>query len=306
VLRSRFALLLGASLALSTPALAQPASDSDRAIAAGHDALNLYNKGSWSEARAKFEEAEKLAHSPVFLLYAARCARNAGDLAGAKALYERVTGESVPQGAPAPWAEAVKSANEELTALKKRIAEGAPTASASAPVPTASVSAPVPTASVSAPVPTASVSAPVPTASVSLPVPTASIMVVDPWGVAPRRGSPGNEASSDGSLVPGLVTLGVGVAALGTGIGLFAHAKSTADGILARCGEGPCLPEDEPKKNTAYDFARASTAAIVGGGVLGAAGVVLLLWRPFGRSAPPKQGVTVAPGLGMIRVTGSF
>lgn len=297
MLRSRFVLLLGASLALTTPVLAQPVSDSDRALAAGHDALDLYNKGSWSEARAKFEEAEKLAHSPVFLLYAARCARNAGDLVTARALYERVTAESVPQGAPAPWPEAVKSANEELTALKKRMAEGAPTASASVPVPTASVSVPVPTASASVPVPTA---------SVSVPVPTTSMTVVDPWGVTPRHGNAGNEGSSDGSLVPGLVTLGVGIAALGTGIGLFAHAKSTADGILTRCGEGPCLPEDEPKKNTAYDFARASTAAFVGGGVLGAAGVALLLWRPFGRTSPQKQGVTVAPGLGMIRVTGSF
>ena len=284
---SRFVILAVAALSVSTPALAQPAGDGEKAIALGHEALDLYNKGSWAEARTKFELAERLAHSPVFLLYTARCARNAGDLATAKTLYQRIAGETLPGDAPAPWGNAVKSAKEELADVEKRIAETAPTASASAPVPTASASVPVSTASGSAPVATGSN-----TSSFAGPSPSAS--------------GAGSASETGGSVIPGVVTLGVGLAALGTGAGLFVHAKSIADGILSRCGDGPCSADDVPHRDTAYDFARASTAMFVTGGIVGAAGVALILWRPFGRTAPAKQGVSVQPGLGSIRVTGSF
>src|SRR5690349_20782210 len=110
-------------LALSAPALAETASDPEKARTLGHEGIDLYNKGSWSEAQHKFEEAEKLAHSPVFLLYLARSARNAGDFATAKAAYEKAAAEALPKEAPAPWAAAVKDATVELEALKKRIAE---------------------------------------------------------------------------------------------------------------------------------------------------------------------------------------
>ncbi len=314
VSRLRFVLGFGVLLLSTTPVLAQTASDGDRAIAAGHDALDLYNKGSWAAARTRFEDADRLMHSPVFLLYAARCARNAGDLAAAKALYERVARETLPASAPPPWANAVASAKEELAALVKRMAEASPTATASssAPVPTASSSAPVPTASSSAPVPTTSSTAPVPTASASgttsaAPLPSLAPTSSAAPSISASAGPGAPEPAQTGTLAPGLAALGVGLAGIGAGIGMFVHAKSIADGILERCGDSPkCSKDDLPNRQSAYDFAGGSTGAFLGGGLLAATGVALLIWRPFGRSAHPGQGVTVQPGPGALRVTGSF
>src|SRR5262249_26490588 len=102
-MRTSFAPLLAPSLAIAMPALAQTA-DSDRALALGHEGLDLYNKGDWQSCQARFIEADRLAHSPVFVLYLARCARNAGDLRVAMTAYDRLVVEVVPAGSPAPWA----------------------------------------------------------------------------------------------------------------------------------------------------------------------------------------------------------
>ncbi len=295
--RLRFVLAFGVMVLSTTPALAQPASDGDRAITAGHDALDLYNKGSWAPARTRFEEADRLMHSPVFLLYAARCARNAGDLAAAKGLYERVAAETLPAGAPPPWASAVTSAKVELAEVTKRLAEAVPTATVSAgpTAPPVVTSAPLPTSTgVATGAPAVSATAAIaPSAA-----PSASATTAPTGSITP--------SPATGSLVPGIVTLGIGLAGLGASIGTFAHAKSIANGILERCGDNPTCSDDElPNRKAAYDFAAASTGAFIGGTVLAAAGVALLIWRPFGRPSPAGQ-VVVQPGIGALRVTGSF
>ncbi|MFO0586136.1 MAG: hypothetical protein U0441_01290 [Polyangiaceae bacterium] len=309
--RLRFVLPLLLALFAATPVLAD--TDSERAIALGHDALALYDKGSWAEARAKFEDADKLMHSPVFVLYAARCARNTGDLATAKALYERVAAEKPGAGAPLPWSNAVTSAKEELATLQLRLPT-APTASATAtvsvPVPSATVSAPVPTATVSAPVPTATVSAPVPTATVSAPVPTASVNVPVPAATASATASSGPPKlpPSGGSLVPGTIAMSLGIVSLGAGAGLFGIAKSIADGVIQRCeGRPVCDAADLPNRNTAVALADTATGAFLVGGALAAAGVVLFVLRP----GPPAKNtasasVAVEPAPMGLRVTGSF
>lgn len=314
--RLRFVLGFGLLVLSTTPVLAQTASDGDRAIAAGHAALDLYNKGSWAAARTRFEEADRLMHSPVFLLYAARCARNAEDLVGARALYERVARETLPATAPPPWANAVTSAKEELAALVKRMAGATPTATASAtssaPVPTASSTAPIPTASSTAPAPTASATST--TGGQAVPTGTAPIPSLLPTSSAAPRSSavtgpfaPGGAPPQTGTLAPGLAALGVGLAGIGAGIGMFVHAKSIANGVLERCGDSPkCNEDDLPNRQSAYDFAGGATGAFLGGGLLAATGVALLIWRPFGRTAQPGQGLTVQPGPGALRVTGSF
>lgn len=284
-------LVLAAVLALSgaslPPAAAQPADGSARALALGHEAIGLYNKGNWADARAKFEEAERLAHSPVFMLYLARCARNAGDLAAASETYRRLASETVPQDAPAPWAAAVESAKQELPEVDKRIAAAtSASASASAPPPS---SASAPSASASAPAPTGSATG-----------------TTAPPGTSP---SPSASASSPpvgrepGPLYPGVVALGAGAVGVGAGIGLFAHALSIASGINARCPDR--CPEELPNRNTAVAFADGATAAFVIGGAALAAGLVLVIVRPGGR--PAAQGsLSVQPGVGSLRISGSF
>lgn len=287
-------------------AFAQPAGDSSRALALGHEAIGLYNKGSWADARAKFEEAERLAHSPVFVLYLARCARNAGDLAAAKEAYERLVKEAVPRDAPAPWAAAVESAKQELPELEKRIAEAnaAAAASASATASASASGAPAATAG-----PTASGSAPSPTSALSVPVPAATAV---PTGSAPAPSAsassgpigPAGGLSERGPLSPGVAALGVGGVGIGVGIGLFAHALSIASGIKERCPDR--CPEELPNRNTAVTFADGATGAFVAGGAALAAGLVLVIVRPGGKPGSGAKAVSVQPGFASLRVSGSF
>ncbi len=263
-------------------ALAQPASDGRSALTLGHEAIGLYNKGSWAEARAKFEEAERLTHSPVFVLYLARCARNAGDLAAAREAYRQLVKEVVPKDAPAPWAAAVESGKQELPELERRIAEtgSAPTASAPSPSSTAST-APAGTAAPS------SSAAPGPTVNVSS---------------GPDRG--GVAGPQRGSIAPGALALGLGAVAVGVGVGLFAHASSIAAGVNERCGARATCPEELANKNTAVNFADGATGAFIVGAAALAAGVVLVIVRPGGKPATPA--VSVQPGFASIRVSGAF
>lgn len=263
-------------------ALAQPASDGRSALTLGHEAIGLYNKGSWAEARAKFEEAERLTHSPVFVLYLARCARNAGDLAAAREAYRQLVKEVVPKDAPAPWAAAVESGKQELPELERRIAEtgSAPTASAPSPSSTAS------TAPAGAAAPSSS-AAPGPTANVSS---------------GPDRG--GVAGPQRGSIAPGALALGLGAVGVGVGVGLFAHASSIAAGVNERCGSRATCPEELANKNTAVNFADGATGAFIVGAAALAAGVVLVIVRPGGKPATPA--VSVQPGFASIRVSGAF
>jgi hypothetical protein len=316
VSRIRIVLLL-AALAAAVPvvphALAQPAGDPGRALTLGHEAMGLYNKGNWTEARAKFEEAERLTHSPVFVLFLARCARNAGDLAAAKAAYERLVKEVIPAGAPAPWGAAVESARQELPELEKRIAEmkaagaasTATTASAAAAPSTAPTTppsaAPSGAPSGGVPSPTGVVSAPVPAATSAV---TAATRPAGSTSVGPAPETPG--ARTQGSLAPGLAALGVGAAGIGIGIGLFAHAFSIASGIKEQCEGNVCPRAEVGNRDSAVSFADGATGAFVVGGAALAAGVVLLLVRPGGKPGAPAAAVSVQPGFASIRVSGAF
>lgn len=271
-------------------ASAQSDGDPGRALALGHEGMALYNKGSWTEARGKFEQAEALTHSPVFVLYLARSARNAGDLFAAKAAYGKLVTEVVPAGSPAPWSAAVESAKQELPELEKRIAEAAASASASA------TAAPQPSAT-SAPT-SAVVATAAPTTSAS----------ASPSASAPQGPSASASTSAEparGSLVPGLAAVGIGAGGIAVGIGLFAHALSLASDIRGRCEGSLCLTADAAKKDTAFSFADGATAAFAMGGAALAAGVVLLIVRPGG-SAKAGAGLYLRPGVASFHAGGSF
>jgi hypothetical protein len=92
-----------------------------QAIQLGRSALEAYQKAAWDEARARFAEAERLVHSPVFVLYMARCERNLGHLLKARELYRAAAQEQLPPDAPAPWSQAVASAHAELGTLQQNI-----------------------------------------------------------------------------------------------------------------------------------------------------------------------------------------
>src|SRR5262249_45683700 len=102
-------------------AAAQGSNPSQRAVTLGYEADGLYAKSRWNEAYERFAQADQLAHSPVFVLYMARCRKNAGRLLEARSLYERTARETVSPDAPKPFREAVSDAATEREEVSRRI-----------------------------------------------------------------------------------------------------------------------------------------------------------------------------------------
>lgn len=282
------------------PVHAQSADLNQRAVTLGHEGLAAYNKGNWAEARAKFGEAEALSHSPVFLLYIARSARNAGDLKAALSDYQKVIAEVVGSSTPAPWSNAIASAKQELPEVEKKLAEQtAAQPSTTATAPSASASAAVyPTASTQG-VPTVS-----PTAG---PFHTGGPNSTPPTGV-PSSLPTVAPASGIGPWIPGMIGLAAGAVAAGIGVGAFVDAKGKADAVLKNCdpNSNNCLPGDAEKAQNAKDMGNVATGALVGAAAFAAAGVVLLIVRPGSNNNAAKTTVYVAPGWAGFRVGGSF
>jgi hypothetical protein len=92
-----------------------------RAVRLGHEALALYEASRWDDAYQRFHAAQELVHSPVFLLYMARCRRNSGKFIDAADRFERVARERVADDAPPAWHGAVADAAAELIALRRSI-----------------------------------------------------------------------------------------------------------------------------------------------------------------------------------------
>jgi len=96
--------------------------DTDRAIDAGRTAARFYEEGKWAEAYARFDEADRAAHSVVFVLYMARCQRALGDRSAERKLLEGIVAETLPPGAPEPMRRAQADAASELAALREEMA----------------------------------------------------------------------------------------------------------------------------------------------------------------------------------------
>jgi hypothetical protein len=115
--------LVGALLpVLFVPAAARGDSpEANQAIELGRQALATYSRGAFEEALREFAAAEQVAHSPVFVLYMARCQRKLGKLLKARELLRRVTAENLAPDAPSPWQFAVASGRAELATLEGQI-----------------------------------------------------------------------------------------------------------------------------------------------------------------------------------------
>jgi hypothetical protein len=115
----------GASLALSlvlvhTPASADEA-ERQQAIEIGQTGLELYENGQYSVALERFRTAARISHSPVFMLYEARCLDKLGRLLEAQRTYGELAVEELPADAPAAWRAAISDGARELSQLSKRV-----------------------------------------------------------------------------------------------------------------------------------------------------------------------------------------
>jgi hypothetical protein len=91
------------------------------AVALGHAGLDAFQAGRWATAYDTFQRAERLSHSPVFVLFMARCRRNAGALNAARVLYLQIAGEPLQGSAPDSWRAAVRDATAEMATMTSRI-----------------------------------------------------------------------------------------------------------------------------------------------------------------------------------------
>ena len=116
----RILLLLGCVL-VARGAAADERMPPDLAIELGRRGLSAYSRGEFAQALRDFSAAEELAHSPVFLLFMARCHRALNELVQARALFQRVAAEQLERSAPTPWHHAVASAHAELGSIVTQI-----------------------------------------------------------------------------------------------------------------------------------------------------------------------------------------
>ena len=132
--------------------------------------------------------------------------------------------------------------------------------------------------------------------------------------IALQKGSEPGASRGGWSRPTGIALLAVGAVGLGVGAvtGGISLSKVSAIRSSKSCPEYPHCPvtdtTDMTTRDTALTLGNVSTASLVAGGVLAAAGVVLLAVRPGGetRSSGLAGGLRVSVGTGHIDVRGRF
>jgi hypothetical protein len=303
------ALALAGAFGGAPPAVAQPATATDPKEMArrfGEQALAAHAEGRFKEAFDGFETAERIAHSPVFVLWMARSKRGLAQLLEARALYEKVAGEELPEGASPKWAAARDEARSELESLVRRIPRLKVELERAPPdarveiddiprTPGADVELDPGTHHIRAIAPARpNVERIVALAEGDKPLLVRLAFQDLAPGSGPSapssRDRPSTAAHERGSILPGAVLLGVGGLGLVAGGVTGAYALALAGAVEENCVGNQCLRSDESKADGAYGLAHVSTGLFIGGAALAALGVTLLVVRPGGPDAPRKAG----------------
>ena len=326
-------LLSGEALAQApteTPASQAP-SGSSQAVALGHQGIELYNKRRWVEAYDKFSTAEALKHSPAFVLYMAHSKRQVGELLAARGLYQRVADEKLGDDAAKPFKDAQANAKAEIARLEKLIpilklqitgtgADNARVEIDGQAITSADLNALRLDPGVRRIIARSTIGT-VAQENVNLGVGARTEVLLTLRAPAPAPRPPATDAPGPhmnpsplppgadgeprvGSIVPGAITLGLGVVGLGVGAVTGAIASGKKSDLDALCGSSPCPESARDTFDSAANMAHASTASFIAGGVLGAAGVTLLIVRPqLGGSSNSAARVVVSPGGASLKIS---
>ena len=306
----------------AAPGAAQ--SEVDRAVSLAHEGRSLYDEGRFDEALTRFRAADRIAHSPLISLYIARCERNLTHLVAAREAYRAAANEALAPDAPAPFTAAKADAARELAALEPRIprvAVGLPGATEATKVLLDGVV--VPAASRAEPLwvdpgehvlarsdggPTVEQRFRAVEGATPLTVELAAGAAAATTGAEREPETPASREASEGTLVPGLVVLAVGVVGLGVGTATGLVASSKTSDIEDRCVDGHCLISDKEAGDTAGTFATVSTISFIAGGLAAAGGVVLLLTlgADGDEASASREHIEIAPTVGGARGTWVF
>jgi len=322
MIRRCLTLALFALVLASAPAAAQSPAERQAAVALGEEALELFEQGRWAEAYARFDKADRMTHAPPLVLYMARSQRNMGRLVEARQLYQRLAEEELHELAPEQFVKAKTTAANELATLDQRIpkvtieVKGAPAAQIrvtldEVPLEQEQLGAPIPmnpgkhtiearAEGFSSATVTVELSEEAGSQSVAL-----TLTEPGEGSPPPPRVEPASD-STQGPWWPGAVVLGVGGVGLVVGAITGGMAMGKVDDIKSRCIDNHCPPEDEEQGSNADTLATVSTVGFIAGGVLAAAGVVLLVWRPGGSSDAPDASATLRVSPAGVQLSGTF
>lgn len=296
-----------ALMLVPVPALAgaEPSpSDRETARVLADKGAELFDAGKYEDAIDYFKKADGLVHAPTFVLMIAQSNAKLGRLKEARNHYQKVLDWPLTKQAPPRFAEAQKTARAEVDDLNRRIptVELKLTAEASASTEGAQVE--IDGEAVS------DISAPIPLD------PGEHTISVQPKSGAPIKKTitlsestgehleftitastkPGTDAQK-GSLLPAIIAFGVGAAGFGVGGVTGIMALSQIGDIKDQCTGNVCPKSLEGDANSAGTLADISTVGFIVGGVGAAAGIVLLVLRPGGGSAPENSSAKLrSPG----------
>lgn len=326
-------------------ALAGPAEDKATARDLAKEGIAAEQKGDCATAIDRLERAESLFHAPPHLQFLARCYTKVGRLVDATETWRKLTLEPLPGNAPPAFKEAVVEANTELPKLEPRlahltvktsqkyegfVAEIDGKAWPNAALDVARVIDPgkhvvraraagfkttdqtVDLSEGKAEVITVTLEAggdPIgvpPLASSS----TASSTSAVPMTTASPTTSTGDHPPSGSLRTVGYVTAGVGAAALigGAVTGLLATSKFNK--LASDCPDRRnCAISDlDQRTKSVQTLSTTTNILLIGGGVLAAVGITMVLLAPSRRSSSPAVSLqfSPAPSGGHVSVAGSF
>jgi PEGA domain len=307
----RLALAVCTSLLLASAVVRAAPSEGERSRARSlaYEGQEALEHRDYATAAQRFEQADAIVHAPTLMLGLARAQAGLGKLLAAKASYERIVGEGVPARSPQPWFRALEDAKSELAVLKAR-------------VPSLVIKANTPSASVSVDGAGVNPGEPIPTdpgkhtvrgtadgfsaAEVIVDAREGNVATVklelQPAAAAAPPPPPPPPSSS--RRVAGFIIGGFGVAALGVGGLMGAAAIGKHATLVKECPNGRCTTAKAGDDLTSYhNVGLLSTVGFIGGGVLLASGVVLVLTAP--KSAPPPDAA-IAIGPNGIACFGRF
>jgi hypothetical protein len=293
----------------------------ERALELGREGMELYRAESWQDADDRFARAETLVHSPVFVLFMARCRRNLGHLLGARSLYRQVLGETIARDAPDPWRTAQREASEELAQLLPRIPslrisiEGAQPGTVQLWLDGVRLEPPPTTPIALDPgmheVTVRRGAGPEERRTVQLEEGRGAL-VVDFASAAGPAGSVSEQPESEpgdgaGLRIAGIVVLVAGslglVAWIGTGL-----AAVVADNELEDlCPDGFCATRYQDKVDSYYSLANAATGTMIVGGALTVAGLAMVI-AAASPASEAGDAVSLSPyvGPGSVGIVGRF
>lgn len=284
-------------------------------------AWELYEAGKYTEAIEQFQKAEKTFHAPTLVWGAAKACLKSGRLLEARALFQRVVNEKIPDNASVEFRGAQQTSKEALADLEPRIPTVQISVRGAAGRPVAlKIDGALSPAELDKPVamdPGPHQIAAVPEGGDAVaknldlkegaherveidltptPAPAPLVSVKKKIDTPPPK---------RGSVAPAVISFSLGAIGAGAGVVTGLETLNRTKAIKSRCMGVHCLTTDAAAGSTAKTFGILSTVgfAVAGAGIV--TGVTLLAVRSKPK-APSAASLDLVLGPGTLGATGAF